>query len=273
MTNIRLYIDRGGNLLIGGEPGKQQLLNPVLAPLGIQLMDGTLVQPTDDFAPDLVLTDVTKTTAGLSREMFAMQQSGAKVAMNKAAGLKYQQGAFDIKPLLETNSSTTWLKRNPLMNLDAASSDTGKTVEVKTFQTSQITEAKQSENTNNPVFSASEGDEKGTFTTAAALTRKVNGKEQRIVVTGDVDFLSNVEVLLFRNMKDTRIDNFAFGTQVFGWLSNDRYPVETLRPPNKDTKVRLTDKSLSALKLLWIWILPGALLIFATILLLKRRNN
>lgn len=273
MTNIRQYIDRGGNLLIGGEPGKQQLLNPVLAPLGIQLMDGTLVQPTDDFAPDLVLTDVTKTTAGLSREMFAMQQSGAKVAMNKAAGLKYQQGAFDIEPLLETNSSTAWLKRNPLMNLDAVSPDTGKTVEVKTFQTSQITEAKQSENTNNPVFSASEGDEKGTFTTAAALTRKVNGKEQRIVVTGDVDFLSNVEVLLFRNMKDTRIDNFAFSTQVFGWLSNDRYPVETLRPPNKDTKVRLTDRSLSVLKLLWIWILPGALLIFATILLLKRRNN
>ena len=48
-------------------------------------------------------------------------------------------------------------------------------------------------NQNNPAlaFNAAEGDEKGIFPVSVTLKRKVNGKEQRIIVSGDADYISN----------------------------------------------------------------------------------
>lgn len=51
---LRNYIDKGGNMIIMGEPGKQEILNPLLKQLGVELMDGTLVEPSFDEMPQIV---------------------------------------------------------------------------------------------------------------------------------------------------------------------------------------------------------------------------
>jgi ABC-2 type transport system permease protein len=45
------YINKGGNLLIATEPGKQAIMNPLLKGLGVQLMDGLLIQENDQEVP------------------------------------------------------------------------------------------------------------------------------------------------------------------------------------------------------------------------------
>ncbi len=45
---------RGGNLLIAGEPGRQEVMNPLVERFGVQFMPGVLVQPSRDFDPDLI---------------------------------------------------------------------------------------------------------------------------------------------------------------------------------------------------------------------------
>ncbi len=54
-AKIKSYIDAGGNMLILGKPGKQYVLNPLLRQLGVQLLNGQLVQPTYDETPEKVV--------------------------------------------------------------------------------------------------------------------------------------------------------------------------------------------------------------------------
>jgi ABC-2 type transport system permease protein len=245
---LRRYIDRGGNLLVSGEPGKQSVLNPVLKSLGVQLMEGTLVQHSKNFSPDLVLPYLTATAAGFSRQLKYVFDDSMRVSMPGAAGLSYDStglshdgdGAYTIKPLLMTDGNRTWNKKSALV-ADSA--------EV--------------------VFSARDGDEKGSFPTAVCLTRQRNGKEQRIIVTGDADFLSNAE--LGRN--NVRTANFSFITALFGWFTYGVFPIDTSRPRPKDDSLRITEADMGWLKVIYLGILPGLLLLTGAILLIRRKRR
>jgi ABC-2 type transport system permease protein len=119
------------------------------------------------------------------------------------------------------------------------------------------------------LFSAANGDVRKSVPTALGLTRKINGKEQRIVVTGDADFMSNVE--LGRN--NIRVANFSFNTALFSWLSYGEFPIDTSRPDAKDKRVNVSVDQVEVFKIIFVWILPGVLLAFATILLIRRKRK
>jgi ABC-2 type transport system permease protein len=230
LTRIHHYIDEGGNLLIAGEPGKQAVLNPLLKVLGVQLMDGAIVQQSRDYSPNLVLPYLTATAADLSKRLNNDFLDSVRMSMPSVAGLTYDSGgAFTIKPLLMTDAGVSWNKKGAFA-LDSA----------------------------DVVYSPADGDEKRAIPTALALTRKVGGREQRIVVTGDADFLSNSE--LGRN--NVRTDNFHFNTALFGWFANGEFPIETTRPRSKDNHLILNATGVTALKVLFLGLLPGLLLIF-----------
>jgi ABC-2 type transport system permease protein len=241
LSKIRQYIDQGGNLLIAGEPGKQSLLNPLLEQLGVQLTDGVIVQPSKELSPELVLTELTATAAGFSKPAAKSFRDSIKISMPGATGLTYTpEGAFQVKTLLTSDGQLSWLKKGKLV-VDSA----------------------------DIVYSAASGDEKKSAPTAVSLTRKVNGKEQRIVVTGDADFLSNAELSRY----NVKVANFVFNTALFSWLSYGEFPIDTSRPDAKDNRVKVTSDQVDLLKILFIWILPGLLLIFGTILLIRRKRK
>jgi ABC-2 type transport system permease protein len=241
LARIRKYIADGGNLLIAGEPGKQSVLNPLLQPLGVQLMEGALVEPSKEFAPDLVLPNMTNTAAALSKPLAQDVEDSLRVSMPGAAGLSYNpHGDYDIQPLLVTDSQLSWNKKGRLV-ADSA----------------EI------------VYSAADGDQKGAFPTALRLTRKVNGKEQRIIVTGDADFLSNAEL----GRGNVRTANFHFNTALFGWFTYGQFPIDATRPKSRDTRFNLTGSGITRLKVIFLGILPGLLLILAAILLIRRKKK
>lgn len=241
LSKIRQYIDKGGNLLIAGEPGKQAVLNPLLQGLNVQMMDGMMVQKSKDFSPELVLSYLTPAAAGLARNLKQLMEDSVVTSLNGAAALSYgTDGPFTISPLVMTAPEKSWNKKQ---RLDADSSDA--------------------------VFSAEAGDRPGPLPAIVSLTRTVNGKQQRIVVSGDADFLSNNEL----GRSNPRTSNFALSTGIFSWLSYGEFPIDSFRPRGADTRIDLSSKGLVWLKIFLLGVLPGLLLIGGSVLLIRRKRK
>jgi ABC-2 type transport system permease protein len=430
MARLQQYIDKGGNLLIAGEPGKQDILNPLLKQLDVQFMDGMLIQQSKNLSPNIVAPWVTKQGAAFTKSLAQKAADSLPVSMPGAAGLAYTTGgAWTVQPLLMTDARLTWNRIKPLdldMAMEASAGNsaddddntpatavtpavvkketasakravkvptaaaTGNTAtnnasmderqqKAKTLQdgmnaivkgegtdeekktkmrelmanankqaadgmtpelkkrsdsvravfdairtgpgtpqekqqkvmelmaglkknreareAAQTAPATVKKVTNQapvvqvaagpaPVvsnaprgrgrsamgtvaFSPADGDVKGPIPTVISLTRSVNGKEQRIIVAGDADFMSNAELTRF----NLRNSNFVFNTALFSWLSNGEFPIDATRPHATDKRVKVTMDQVDFLRIIYIWTLPGLLLAFAAILLIRRKRK
>lgn len=241
LLKIKQYIAKGGNLLIAGEPGKQALLNPVLEQLGVQMMEGAIVQPSKELSPELVLNQMTPTMAGFTKTVADAAKDSIVVSMPGATGLSYTaKDNFVMKPLLLSDGKNSWMTKDRIVTDSAAI-----------------------------VFSAAKGDVKRSVPTAIALSRKINGKEQRIVVAGDADFMSNGELHRY-NVKTA---NFYFNTALFSWLNYGEFPIDTSRPESADKRVKVTVAQVAMLKILFVWVLPAVLVALGAILLIRRKRQ
>jgi len=241
---IQEYVDKGGNLLVLGEPGKQAMLNPLLQPWGIQLMNGTLVEPTKDEMPHMVKPFLTDAMFDLAEEDYFLghkklhtlhdYDDTAYNLMPGVTALSYApNGPFTVKPLMTTRGQRTWLKADPLV-VDSA----------------------------DIVYSPQEGDVKGAFPTALALTREINGKEQRIIICGDADWMSTV-----------RGGGGWDSRGIFSWLDDNKFPTYTPRPAPEDNKLIIGPGTAKVLKIVYVWILPALVLLMGTVLLIRRKRK
>ncbi|MDR6943753.1 Gldg family protein [Mucilaginibacter pocheonensis] len=239
INKIENYINKGGNLLIASEPGKASIIDPLIKPMGISLDDGILIEQSKDSAPDLIKLSYTPGALLLSTQLADDIRENIPVSMPGVTSIKYGSGGtFKITPLLVTNPATTWLKKE------------NKVVDSALMK-----------------FEPQNGDQKTEMATAIALTRQINGKEQRIVITSDADFISSAELKRFGN------SNSDFGTQVMSWLAYNKFPVDTSRPKSEDNRINLTYPGLGRLKIFLLGVAPGILLIIATVFLLLRKRK
>jgi len=283
IQKIQAYIAKGGNLLIAGEPGRQQTLNPLLKTLGVQLNNGMLEQESEDYAPTLVLPHLTKTAISFSKILDKPSVDTLPVSMNGVTGLSYHDtSGFIIKPLLITKKGgvSNTMRRNPDLDIvnskDEANAGSAQGVQIISGGSMSggvraIAMASASEQKSAPkkVKQTSLNNSKEIFITAVALTRQINNKEQRIVISGDADFLSNSE--LGRN--NPQVSNFYFSTALFSWLDYGQFPIDASRPDAKDNRVTVSTDHVSFLKIVYIYILPGLILIFAAIFLIRRKRK
>lgn len=103
---------------------------------------------------------------------------------------------------------------------------------------------------------------------ALTLTRKIGTKEQRIMVTGDADFMSSAE--LYRGRPQT--SNFDFMTEMFGWFNYGEFPVDTYRPKSTDL-IEGDEATLLATRIFFFGILPLSFLIAGASLLIYRKRR
>lgn len=238
---LQHYIDNGGNLLIAGEPGKQALVNPLIKQFDVQMMDGMIVYQSKDLQPDLAVPFAVEGTSELYPALQHSHHDSAKITMPGATALSYSDsGMYTIKPLLQTDPRKSWLKKGILVADSAA-----------------------------VVFAPEQGDERKAFVTAVSLTRKVNNKEQRIVIAGDADFMANKEQQRF----NVRSANFIFNTGIFSWLDYGEFPIYTSRPIPVDTNVLVTKDQVKMLRVAYLYILPGLLVLMGSVLLLRRKRK
>lgn len=242
LEKIDRYVARGGNLLIAGEPGSQEVMNPLVERFGVQFMPGVLVQPSRDFDPDLIRGELTKDAAEMSLNYADLQKKKRVITMPGATALNYTMDkGFMVRPVLTTHDTGCWneIETRDLLN---------EPVEL------------------NPVA----GEKEGVYPIALALSRKMGNREQRIIVLGDADCISNSELMMYR--KGIKASNFSLITESFRWLTDGEFPVNTRRPDPADTSISLELSSMKWVKLMFVGILP-LLLIGCGILIWHRRRG
>lgn len=242
LDKLKNYIAGGGNIFILGEPGKQYVLNPFLQQLGVQLMNGQLVEPTYDETPDKIVPYVTGACGDLRKELSWIKKSlestedTFKILMPGAAGIKYTEDSiFSVKQLFATVPGRVWLKAGDLV-IDSTL----------------------------PALNPKAGDLKeNTFTTGVLLTRKINNKEQRIVVCGDADFASNMRFA----------PAYDFLMPIYSWMIYNEFPVYMTHHEGKDGLLTIGTTGAYIQKIVFIWVLPGLLLLTSIILLIRRKRK
>lgn len=241
MTRIQEYARNGGNMLIAGEPGKQNVINPLLESLGVQMLDGTIVQSSKDYSFGLVAPMLTDEGSKLSLALEEAYHKKIPISMPGVGALAYgKSGPFKAKPVLRTDLNTTWIKQGHFAPDSAAL-----------------------------VFDVNAGDRKGAYPTALTLVRTINNKEQRILVAGDADFLSNSEL----GRTNREVKNFMFGNGIFGWFANGEFPIDATRPSPPDKKITLSDAGVKIIKVLYYGVIPGIMFLMGAVLLIRRKRK
>ncbi|NML22270.1 ABC transporter permease subunit [Pseudoflavitalea sp. G-6-1-2] len=243
LDRISRYVEKGGNMIVLGEPESRDRVNPIIAPLGVQLEPGVLVKPSAKYQTDLLMAK--PTAAGVSASMYLDD-------LKKRAGVVTMPGAspLSVKPA-QGFESTVWL----------TSDSTGSWNELET--TNFIDDK--------AVLNEGAGEKSEPFPTTVALSRKVNGKTQKIIVTGDADWISNGE--LGAQRYELPASNFNLILASFYWLSDNEVPIDMSRPDPTDTTATTSAGVWTAFKIFLKWILPVGLLAFSLLLYIKRRGK
>jgi ABC-2 type transport system permease protein len=243
LLHLRNYINRGGNLLIAGDPGKREFTNAITEQLGVQLMPGMLVRPSINFHPDLLLLRPTLQATDFSYHLKNMLGRGISLTMSGASGLLFDPSkGFKADTLFRLDTTSAWNE-----------------METNNFIDDSLR------------FNPAAGEQKGFFPTVLALSRQVNGLQQKIIVTGDADWLSNGELSMHRSTVSS--SNFPLINACFYWMSNEEVPIDMRRQPAIDNDIHLSKTGWTIAQILLKWVYPGLLVLAGLLIWLRRRGR
>nr|WP_315242206.1 Gldg family protein [uncultured Flavobacterium sp.] len=178
---------------------------------------------------------VTQKTKDLQSTLVKITKTDAPIPFIGASGIKtVKDTGFKTTVLLQTNSEPAW--ESPL-GISSISEDLKK---------------------------------KPSLVNAAlvtALTRTVKEKKQKIIAAGDADFMGNAE--LSRGGSGT----FSFMTDIFTWLSDGQFPIDTTRAENTDKAIKVSADTVFISKIIFIGIIPLLIMLSAAFLLIRRNRR
>lgn len=236
------WLNGGGNAIIFTEPGKQEILQPILNSIGVQADNGIIVRPNDHEVPHLFVNGLTNAGNHLAKEpaMELFQKyglGGIVVAYEGALNLSViDSSAFKSEPVIfHTGDDKTWIETGELV-VDSAA----------------------------PVFSPAAGDvQKEAYIIALKLTRKIGNKEQRIIVAGDADFMT--------------IDRFNIARFIelglYSWVLNNEYPIYANYPLPQDRYLEVKQATVKKMNWLIVYGGTGILLLTGIIILVRRKRK
>lgn len=244
-ANLDKYIAQGGNLLIAGDPGRQKHMNPIIEELGVEFMEGRVVKPSENFPADFIMAVPTAPGANLMYQLNMMRNRDYVLTMPGTTALKYREDkGFKVTELFVTDTnSLVWNEIETTNFVDD-------TVKLNTAAGEFLLEP---------------------AVTAVALSRNINNKEQKIVILGDSDCISNGEVSIGRT--GVRAANYNFIMGAFFWMSNDEVPIDVRRPAPTDRKLNLGMSGMRVTNWVLIGFMPLLMIIFYILIWIRRRGR
>ena len=243
IAEIARYVDSGRNLILAAEPGYQDCANAVASLVGGKYKPGRIAVPQgeDETQQNLILSTVTRSAVQQFPTLASARSHDYRVTMPDAVHVTVSEDAgYEILPVL-TSVPEAWSE----------------------LQTTDFV--------NTVAYADSlSGDKIGRKATAVCLTREKEGRTQKILLLGDADCFSNSE--LTRQRYAVNSGNFSFLYEMFHWLSDGQYPVDTPRRGGSDRSLRLGIEHLSLIKWTFAGILP-LLMLLATVLISIRRKS
>jgi ABC-type uncharacterized transport system involved in gliding motility auxiliary subunit len=227
VKEIEAYLARGGNMLWLLDPGSLRGLEPIAEQLGIEVHPGTIVDP----AAQALTGNPTAILVARYNSHPVVRNSQHVTVFPEAAALNVQPPkGWGSQVLLDT-SERAWSETGSLIG--HLQYDKGKDIG-------------------------------GPLILGATLTRPVEGREQRVAIVGDGDFLSNSII--------GNGGNLELGLSLANWLSHDdtyvNIPVQTAR----DNYLERSATSVSVLTLVFLILLPLGLIGSGVTLWWRRRK-
>lgn len=249
---ILRYVDAGGNLFIAGKPYNRKCLNSLMDRLGIRFVEGTLVQESSTYAPDLIIADIAPD---------ALQTSPGYAGYIAKKVKTVGAGAMAI--------DTAGASRRGFRALAVMTADTLATDTTRVWNELQVTDFENDV----PSFDPERGERlMDGAPVLVSLDRKISGKEQRVIVLGNADMVANGE--LMRTRQGINAANYSIIMESFRYLSDGEYPVYAPRPSGKDNGLRFIDRfSKKPIKWTFNCILPLILALLGAFILTGRKSR
>jgi len=234
---LNKYVEQGGNLLWLAEPGMTTGLEPLAETLGVEFLPGVVV-------------DATTRLLGIENPAFAIITS---YPMHPITREMNSMTLFPQAVALEVNSPQDWQAKPLLTTLGRSWTEIGPL--------------------NGTIRFDKDSDERmGPLDIAYAFTRhRKSGQddeqstEQRIVVIGDSDFLSNTYL--------GNAGNVSLGLKLFNWLNHDdRFIAITARTAG-DVNLELSQRAQWLIAFGFLFGLPLILLTSGVTIWWRRRNR
>nr|NIO42444.1 ABC transporter [Burkholderiales bacterium] len=227
VSAIQQYIDDGGNLLWLADPGPSHGLEPIAEMLGVEFEPGVVVDPASE-----VVT-------GNATAIVATQYSTHPIVKNfrnitlfpSAVGIRMNAPAGWRGAVLFDTRSSAWAETGPL----------GGRIQLDKGE-----------------------DIAGPLSLAVALTRERENTEQRVLILGDGDFLSNA--YLGNGV------NLELGMSIANWISLDDAYVNIPIRTNPDRSLQLTQTTRVLVAGGFLFFLPLLLIASGSFVWLRRRR-
>jgi ABC-type uncharacterized transport system involved in gliding motility auxiliary subunit len=232
------YVQNGGNLLWLTEPANDDLgLKPLADALGVHVLPGVLV---DGSGTALGLHDPRVIALGAYQPQAITQGFALTTLFPQVSALaQVPASGWTAKPFLRSGVQS-WTEFQPI--------DNGKPSDIR--------------------FDAGTGELKGPLDFGYALSRlspSPDKSEQRAVVIGDGDFLSNTFL--------GNGGNRALGERVFDWLLGDDKLVDLPPRGAPDRLLQISQGELNALSVGFLIALPLLLLVIGGLIVWRRRRR
>ncbi|PHR50990.1 DUF4350 domain-containing protein [Cycloclasticus sp.] len=228
---IKQYLAKGRALLLLGEPNQSEPLKPLTELLTIQLLPGTVVDATTQV---FGIDDPTFALVTAYPNHLATKHLKAMSLFPGAAGLSLLANSpYQADPLLST-PERSWT------------------------ETSDIEGQIQ--------FDPDTDEKQGPITIGYALNKKDdNTKEQRIIVLGDADFLSNTFL--------GNGANLDLGLSLIQWLNHDDSFIDIPAKTAPDTTLEISQQWSLIFGLGFLFLLPALFIVSGLLIWLKRKKR
>jgi ABC-type uncharacterized transport system involved in gliding motility auxiliary subunit len=227
---INEYIQRGGNLLLLTDPDNRQLTD-LLKPLGIKQLNGVIV-------------DSSATLYGINDPSFVLVSEYTPHPVTKGF---QTMTLYPVVAALELDGKTDFTV-SPLLSSSAKSwTETG-AIKGKIR------------------FDANTQEQQGPLDFAHALNRSINAiTQQRIIVIGDGDFLSNAYL--------GNVGNLDMGLKMVSWLIHDDRFINIPAKTATDKSLQLNRTAISVIGFSFLIIIPLLLIATGFIIWHKRKQR
>jgi ABC-type uncharacterized transport system involved in gliding motility auxiliary subunit len=248
---IRDYVQNGGNLLWLHDPGSQYNLNSLAKQLGIDFYPGVVVDPSTQL---LGIPDPTFSLVVQYPHHPITNDFNLLTLYPRAVGINHE-GVKDewTKTALLQTVSRSWSEAGELkgeIQFDQGVDTTGP-LTIGLALSRELKDDKAADKKAEDTASKTEDDDKA--------------RQQRIVVIGDGDFLSNAYL--------GNQGNQDMGFAIINWLSHDDSFIDIPAATAPDTQINLDQGTWSVVGLLFLVGMPLGLVIAGVSLWMKRRKR